>query len=200
MTDLKEIIGILDSLFVKFNEHFFESKLSIPVITVASDVKKNSFGWCTSWKAWLEGEDEQGHYEINICAEYLNRPFAEICETLLHEMVHLFNLENDVKDTSRAGTYHNKAFKAAAEAHGLICPQPGKYGWSKTEASETTKAYFNSLGISDFALYRVQPNVSNKKSSSTRKYVCQNCGAIIRATKEINAICADCDVPFELKV
>ena len=29
------------------------------------------------------------------------------------------------------------------------------------------------------------------------KYVCPKCGAIIRATKQVNVICGDCNVPFE---
>ena len=29
------------------------------------------------------------------------------------------------------------------------------------------------------------------------KYVCPKCGAIIRATKQVNVVCGDCDVPFE---
>ncbi len=29
------------------------------------------------------------------------------------------------------------------------------------------------------------------------KYVCPHCGAIIRATKQVNVICGDCNVAFE---
>ena len=29
------------------------------------------------------------------------------------------------------------------------------------------------------------------------KYACPKCGAIIRATKQVNVVCGDCDVPFE---
>ena len=29
------------------------------------------------------------------------------------------------------------------------------------------------------------------------KYVCPHCGAIIRATRQVNVVCGDCDVPFE---
>ena len=32
-----------------------------------------------------------------------------------------------------------------------------------------------------------------KKPSSTRKYVCQCCGNSVRATKDVNIICADCN-------
>lgn len=115
---LKPVIEELENLFSKFNARFFADKLEKPVITVSPDHTRGAYGWCTGWKAWKAGEDE-GHYEINLCAEYLNRPFEETCGTLIHEMVHLQNLQDGVQDTSRSGTYHNKKFKETAEAHGL---------------------------------------------------------------------------------
>ena len=106
---LKPVIEELEDLFSKFNTRFFADKLEKPVITVSPDHTRGAYGWCTGWKAWKAGEDE-GHYEINLCAEYLNRPFEETCGTLIHEMVHLQNLQDGVQDTSRSGTYHNKKF------------------------------------------------------------------------------------------
>jgi hypothetical protein len=85
---LKPVIEELENLFSKFNARFFADKLEKPVITVSPDHTRGAYGWCTGWKAWKAGEDE-GHYEINLCAEYLNRPFEETCGTLIHEMVHL---------------------------------------------------------------------------------------------------------------
>ena len=29
------------------------------------------------------------------------------------------------------------------------------------------------------------------------KYVCSHCGAFIRATRQVNVVCGDCDVAFE---
>ena len=34
--------------------------------------------------------------EINLCAEYLDRPIFELAATLLHEMAHLYNLVHDI--------------------------------------------------------------------------------------------------------
>ena len=116
---LKPVIEELEDLFSKFNTRFFADKLEKPVITVSPDHTRGAYGWCTGWKAWKAGEDE-GHYEINLCAEYLNRPFEETCGTLIHEMVHLQNLQDGVQDTSRSGTYHNKKFKETAEAPGYV--------------------------------------------------------------------------------
>ena len=112
---LKPVIDELETLFSKFNKAFFEGKLEKPVITVSPDHTRGAYGWCTGWKAWQDGTKEGGYYEINLCAEYLNRPFEETCGTLLHEMVHLQNLQDNVQDTSRSGSYHNRKFKETAD-------------------------------------------------------------------------------------
>ena len=196
---LKPIISELDSLFSTFNKAFFEGKLEKPVITVSPDSTKGAYGWCTGWKAWQNGEENGGFYEINLCAEYLNRPFEETCGTLIHEMVHLWNLQEGVQDTSRSGTYHNKNFKVAAEAHGLTVEKTAKYGFSTTTLAPATLNFIQAMEKTGFSLVRPKvPSLkgSSKSGSSSRKYVCPCCGTIIRATKEVRVICADCDIEF----
>lgn len=108
---LGSAIAALEDLFQQFNLKFFAGKLEAPVIAVSPDTTSGAYGWCTAWKAWKSKDDESkdgGFYEINMCAEYLTRPFEELCGTLLHEMVHLDNIAKEIKDTSRGGTYHNK--------------------------------------------------------------------------------------------
>lgn len=153
---LKPVIEELENLFSKFNARFFDGGLEKPVITVSPDHTRGAYGWCTGWKAWKAGEDE-GHYEINLCAEYLNRPFEETCGTLIHEMVHLQNLQDGVQDTSRSGTYHNKKFKETAEAHGLTVEKGEKYGWHKTTLSPEALEFVQSLGKQGFTLVRPRP-------------------------------------------
>ena len=214
---LKPVLEQLESLFSRFNERFYNGELQRPVITVSPDTTKGAYGWCTAWKAWstrekvldlskatpeeLEAMKDDGFYEINICAEHLSRPFDQIAETLLHEMVHLHNLQEGVQDTSRGGTYHNKKYKVAAEAHGLTVEKHEKYGWTKTTLNEEAQAFVDSLQDRKFQLYR-KPTLKglggkSKTKQSTRKYVCPVCGCIIRATKEVHVICGDCSVEFE---
>ena len=202
---LKTTIRELEDLFEIFNETFFNRELSRPVIAVSPDSTNKSFGWCTSYRAWTDSKTEEGYYEINICAEHLARPIEDVAGTMLHEMVHLYDLEKGVKDTSRGGTYHNTKFKEAAEAHGLTCEKDEKYGWVVTKLNETgfneVKNFSDMIGRDSFDLFR-QPEIKEEKKggkSSSRKYVCPCCGAIIRATKEVKVICADCDVLFELE-
>lgn len=201
MNTLKNVITELEDLFEVFNEKYFDSQLCRPVITVSPQGKESVFGWCTSWKAW-KGEGE-GYYEINVCAEHLARPFKEVAETLLHEMVHLYNVQNGVKDTSRSGTYHNKEFKMVAEQHGLTVSKDEKYGWCVThlneDSEEETQNFMNFIGKESFSLYRegeTKEEKEKKGGSNSIKYVCPMCGAIIRATKKVRVICADCDVEF----
>lgn len=197
-TSLKNTIQQLEDLFEIFNYKYFNEELSKPVITVSPDTK-GAYGWCTSYKAWKETRHEnEGYYEINICAEYLSRPYEDVAGMMLHEMVHLYNLENGIKDTSRAGTYHNKKFKEAAEAHGLNVENTEKYGWSKTslteEARKEVEDFMNSIDKTSFDLYREKAEKEKKKSkSNSKKYVCPCCGLIIRATKEVKVVCYECD-------
>lgn len=197
---LKSTIEQLEDLFEVFNYKYFESELSKPVITVSPDNTKGAYGWCTSYKAWKDaGHETDGYYEINICAEYLSRPYEEVAGTMLHEMIHLYNLENGVKDTSRGGTYHNKKFKDAAEAHGLNVEATEKYGYSKTSLNDEAKSevedFMQSIGKTSFDLYRekVEEKKPGGKKSSSRKYVCPCCGLIVRATKEVKVVCFECN-------
>lgn len=200
MKGLRGVITKLEGLFDTFNAEFYDGELEKPVITVSPDTS-SSYGWVTTCKIWKEVGSEHGKYEINICAEYLNRPFKQVCATLLHEMVHLYCLQHDIKDTSRGTAYHNKRFKAEGEQRGLILEQDEKYGWTKTKLNEETEAFVDAMNEEGFTLYRskIEKAKANKKKSSSRKYICPECGVIVRATKEVRILCGDCDVELELE-
>lgn len=202
-------------MFEFFNSRFFNSELEKPVILVQTNGRhKYTLGWCTTKKVWRDHQGSESYYEITICAEYLNRSIEEIIGTLLHEMVHLNNLQFGIKDTSRSGTYHNKKFKEVAEQKGLIIEYDKRIGWSLTKLKENTKAMIDELKPSKdlFKVARRNPytltttsnnNEDNETEgarempkSSMRKYVCPTCGTIVRATKEVNIVCADCQETF----
>ena len=149
-----------------------------------------------------------GTHEINIGAGTLARPIEEVAATLLHEMVHYFNYENGVQDCSRGNTYHNRKFKEAAEAHGLVVQHSDRYGWSHTAPSDALLDLVLEYGLSDILINRNEhggfqitgtgmhngaPNgLITPKKSSTRKYICPCCGMSVRATREVNIACLDC--------
>lgn len=98
--------------FNLLNKQFFNNELPEPAITIQSSGKRLSMGWCSSKEVWSDRHGKIRKYELNISAEYLNIEFMETMDTMLHEMVHLYNSVKGVQDTSRNGTYHNKKFKA----------------------------------------------------------------------------------------
>ncbi|MBQ9385219.1 MAG: SprT-like domain-containing protein [Ruminiclostridium sp.] len=192
----------LMNAFNSINEHFFENELEKVIITLKEGAKKNAFGWIETTKNWKQGNAER--HEINISSDYLERPVNEIIATLMHEMCHLYALQHDIKDTSRANIYHNKKFKEIAESHGLITEFNEHIGYSHTIMTETTAEWVNNnVPVSCFKLYKKRLVADSagkaKPKQSSRKYVCPCCGLIVRATKECNIICADCDEKMEIE-
>ena len=128
------------------------------------------------------------------------------------------NLTHEIKDVSNNGYYHNKKFKETAEAHGLHIEHHATYGWTITTLTEETAEWLaQQPGMEDITASRkttlqiktkadddegdettttIKGGRSTSKNRSI-KYVCPHCGAIIRATRQVNVVCGDCDVPFE---
>ena len=130
MLQISEIVRKTEEMFDLFNEHFYEGELSRPAITVSPDGGRGAYGWCSINEIWNASGEK--YREINLCAEYLDRPIFELTATLLYEMAHLYNLVHGVQDVSNNGYYHNQKFKATAEAHGLHIEKHAKYGWTVT--------------------------------------------------------------------
>ena len=204
LTSYNRAAGYLNKIFDLLNEEYFESTLSRPTITIQSTPK--AYGHFSlredTWVSKLGST-----HEINLGAGTIARPIEEICATLLHEMVHYYNYVNGIQDCSRGNTYHNKRFKAAAEARGLIVDHSGKYGWSHTSPGDSLLQFCLDNDLTDilinrneFCGYRVTGTGTHSgtattlppKTSSTRKYLCPCCGNSVRATKAVNIACLDC--------
>jgi len=217
MITVSEIVAKTEAMFDLLNEHFYNNEMTRPAITVSPDGGRGAYGWCSIYEIW-QGDGE-AHREINITAEYINRPIGEVAATMLHEMAHLYNLTHGIKDVSNNGYYHNKKFKETAEAHGLHIEHHHTYGWTVTTLAEGTAEWLTQQpGMDDFTASRktafqikvkgdddedgdeAKPTAKGGRSTSKNrsiKYVCPKCGAIIRATKEVNVVCGDCNVAFE---
>lgn len=195
-----ETITWLGKLYDYLNQYLFNFDLERPVITVQNDERNRAYGWFTCGKVWKESAQDDGEYEINISAQYLNRPANEIASTMLHEMCHHYAKINNLQDCSRGGTYHNKLFKDIAEKHGLTVENVAKIGWSKTSLTEETeKLLANFLALNPATVIYRLPVLKGQrvKTSSTRKYICPCCGNSVRATKSVNIACIDCEMPMQ---
>ena len=83
-----ETVTYLSKMYDFFNEKLFGDELIKPVITISPDEKNKAYGWITRDKLWKGNENDEGMYEINLSAQFLNRPISEIASTLIHEMCH----------------------------------------------------------------------------------------------------------------
>lgn len=194
-----DTIEWLGKLYDYVNDELFNSELVRPVITVQNDERNKAYGWFTLKKVWKENEQDEGEYEINLSAQYLNRPVNEIASTLIHEMCHHYAKVNNMQDCSRSGTYHNKLFKKIAETHGLNVECVQTIGWSKTSLTEETKELLQVfLEYHPASVIYRTPVIKGQrvKTSSTRKYICPCCGQSVRATKTVNIFCGDCNEPM----
>ncbi len=194
--NLQPVLQELHKAFNHMNEVFFEGRLPEVVIAIRSQGKRTGVnGWFTPAKVWSDGKEDR--HEIVITAETLNREFMDIMRTLQHEMVHLYCHENDIKDTSRGGTYHNKAFKQACLDHGFEYKEDAystKIGWSHATLTESSQAIIKSWNLREgcFGLARKSFGTGQREKKKTNiiKWVCPSCGDIIRSSKpDIKAYC-----------
>lgn len=210
MNNYQRVANYLVKIFKYANEEFFDNQLDVPTITLMS--VRTAYAHVSVSKIW-KTEDGKATRELNISVDYLNRPIEDIVASLMHEMVHIYCMDNGIRDTSNNGVYHNKRFKTIAESKGLIISRHEKYGWTITEASETILDFILKYGLEDIELVRqtsfsfggvtgtgnrgtATPIQPPKKKGNSRKWVCPKCGCIIRSTRTVNVICGDCNETF----
>ncbi|WP_443655539.1 hypothetical protein [Eshraghiella crossota] len=80
MLQISEIVRKTEEMFDLFNEHFYEGELNHPAITVSPDGGRGAYGWCSINEIWNASGEK--YREINLCAEYLDRPIFELTATL----------------------------------------------------------------------------------------------------------------------
>lgn len=195
---ISEITAFLEGAYDVLNVAYFEGGLPPVVITVQSSPK--TYGHYTPWDSWHEGEG--GYKEINIAAESLDRPIEHVIATMVHEMIHCYCDLNGIKDTSRNETYHNKRFKEQAELRDLIIEYDSKIGWSLTTPSDSLVAFVEAQGWASIDLSRndLTNGSKGKGKGNQRKYQCPICGCSVRATKDVNIACLDCQTPMLLQI
>ena len=210
LTSYNRVTQYLNKVFKLINTEYFDNELEMPTITIQSTV--GAYGHVTTSKVW-KTESGKASYELNIGADYLNRPIENIVAILIHEGCHLYAMQNGIKDTSNKGVYHNKRFKALAEERGLIIERHDKYGWTITIPSEATINFCIDNDLQEVLITRhtgitftgvgtgkngngtpVKPTAPKKGNSI--KWICPCCGAIVRSTKILNIVCGECNEQF----
>ena len=206
LTEYNRVAGYLNKIFDLLNNRYFENALSKPIITIQSTPR--AFGHVSVYEIWQSGDANRR--ELNIGAGTINRPIEEVVATLLHEMVHIYNLQKGVQDCSRGGAYHNKKFRDEAIKRDLHIDHHPTYGWTITTPTDALVTFCLDNDLTEIKVVRHEgiPRITpptgkagnaptptpttTRKPSSTRKLVCPCCGASVRATREIKIICGEC--------
>lgn len=197
------VVGYLEKIYRQLNADLFGGELETPIITVQSTPR--AYGHVTCARVWKS--KDVSRYELNIGAGTLDRPIESVVSTMIHEMVHIYHLQNNIQDCSRGNTYHNKKFKEKAESCMLHIDHDPRIGYSLTSPTDELILYICEQGWEDVLINRNEPlriavggtggnSATNtpapRKPSSTRKYQCPHCGNSVRATKTVNIMCCDC--------
>lgn len=105
-----------------FNKHIFDGEL--PVCFITFQRQKRIMGY-VSFERWQDDYNQYIH-ELAINPEYFaNYPVIEICQTLCHEMVHIWQAEFGTP--GRRG-YHNHEWAQKMESVGLMPSTTGAPG------------------------------------------------------------------------
>lgn len=216
-TKMSRATGYLEKIFRELNKDSFGGVLEEPIITIQSTPR--AYGHVSLHKTWKRKDDWR--HELNISADWLTRPIENVVATMIHEMVHLYNIQNDIQDCTRGGSYHNKRFKAEAEKHMLSVERDDTYGWTITKPTDELLEYILSKGWSEIVVGKnplygllggagdggsnpgdpytpTAKPTATKRKSSYRRYTCPGCGLIARTTKDATLICGTCQIELEL--
>ena len=154
LTNYQRTANYLVKIFKGVNEKYFKGELETPTITIQTST--GAYGHITTSKVWNNGSVST--YELNIGAETIARPIENVVATMIHECCHLYALQNNIKDTSNRGIYHNKRFKQIAEEKGhLQIDKHDKYGWTITSPTEDTINFCIEYGFEDILINRESP-------------------------------------------
>ena len=163
-----------------------------------------TMGHFTHAKIWKAGEDN--FHEIMVSANYFSRGSRAVLGTLLHEVAHSLDLQNGIQGVTGDG-YHNKKFKATAEALGLTITQAKGIGWSLTEVSDScAERWAEALALIENALVLMADNEQAGKTKGRNKNlkvaIC-GCDEKIRLSASVLEKCApmcqNCEEPFTVR-
>jgi hypothetical protein len=161
-----------------------------------------TMGHFTHAKIWKAGEEQ--FHEIMVSANYFERGARAVLGTLLHETAHSLDLQAGIQGVTGDG-YHNKKFKATAEALGLTISQAQGIGWSVTEISdECANRWADELALIENALALMadsEAGQAGKKGRNKNLKVAEcRCGEKIRLSASVlekcKPICQNCGTRF----
>jgi len=204
------ILTVLDKVAREVvEEHGIEGRVSI-VLGAAGYTRSGQKHGHFQARSWEDGDGNDIH-EISLSGESLKRGAVATIGTLIHELAHAYCHENNIKDTSDSGRWHNQKFKKVAEDMGLTIEKADRIGFSVTTVPEHTQArYAGPIAELTEAIkaWRRAPGLLDDllEKPKSKKYMmqCPECQDPVATTKkwfernEWNLFCKEHSEQFEL--
>lgn len=194
----------LQRLFNFFNAELFGGSLPNCLLNLSRKSKAMGFYSPDRWSTTDE-DNKVIVDEISLNPDFLHISQKEYCQTLVHEMCHLWQYKNG-KPTPG---YHNKEFAAKMEEVGLMPSHTGKPGGKKTgkrmadyaiEGGAFEFAYAK-LVACDLLPFVAKPDLEKKKAQKKKnkiKYTCPQCQANAWGKPGLMIACGECSEPDNL--
>lgn len=181
---------VLNDLYRKINETICDGKLPVAIFRVTKGAK--------TWSGWnFESVPHSGTYVIKAAAANLEGPVSQIYADLFHQIVHILNAENEIRDTSKQGQYHKKEFKSRAESLGLmILNKKDGYGFTHVIVPDELIKKVDYPGFEEKLKKAIEEDI--KRIANWRQketiYYCPVCNQMARADLKSKFFCGYCNV------
>ena len=182
--DLKDTIAALHEWAIRFNNAF---QLGLPTPAIRLD----QIGRCR-YGHYHHGRNGFGiKHEIALNIRYIDRPFAEVLSTLLHEQLHAWQ---GLYGRPGKNNYHNRAYRNKAQLYGLVVDERGHtIGIERGRFTELLSQH--NIDTIVLPMPGQQPYVRRHGDSKMRKWQC-GC-TIARCATNMAARCDRCGLRFE---
>lgn len=188
----------LEKAFDVFNEILFNGELEDVGINFGRMRKGSStLGMFYYDQDWCSFNDEDiKQHEIKI-GNNQDLSSTRTYEVLLHEMMHLYGFQRNIRNCS--GQYHNRNFKEIAIKHGMeyhFDKADKKYGWMEASVTKETAKLISTFEKIESFVENESYEPEKREVAKSYKYYCE-CGELIQSKNpELKAVCNSCNKEF----
>lgn len=170
----------LSELYSCLNREFWSGEL--PPVAFTTSFAKQRITWGILFTPQCR---------ISVHYKLLKSKQEDLYMNMLHQMIHVKNKINDIKDTSHADRYHNKKFADEAKKVGLLLDYNKLTGHNVVGISDEAVSKINKIFNYQQYLKEVEENeVPEKWNMYT--YRCPKCNRVVNAFSTNKIICGYC--------
>ena len=203
--DASPLLAALERAWAAIRLRHPQVPAAIVVIASGTQTKATKLGHFAIGRWTVQG-NPSAQPEVLVAGEGLGRGAAEVLATLLHEAAHGLCVARRIRDTSRGGRYHNRAYRQMAERVGLTVTQSKQYGFAHTTLGDHPHREYAAT-IDDLAAHlrlhrQGEPHGTGTSAARNLPVAACACPRKIRVAPATLAaapiVCAACQAPFQL--